>query len=332
MANIPCPNIINCPGSDSPIENYSAEAPDRLYFAGPGYTPFNPYQPPPVGDPKLFIARDCNNVEYSVESQEIADLIAAINAQNCQHPVTPTDPGPFDPKDPTYCNTPQTVSKTCPNGSTSSYTADAGLFCKSTQSAADQAALAYAQQQVAKIACPDIQCSISTSALPDGTVGTAYSTQVAGSLGTVSYWSVTSGSMPPGLSLNPLTGVISGTPTTAGTYTFTIGLREKSAAPQPPPPDTTPTTPSLTPTVSASVTGIALYVNAAHLIPGKNYSVSMELSAFGTDWYSWVLPTFTAVGTDYGDGVTWAYVDPTRFYGTYTTQGFVRKPGIIMVA
>ena len=35
-------------------------------------------------------------------------------------------------------------------------------------------------------------------------------------------WSKPSGSLPPGLTLNPTTGVISGTPTAAGSYTVTV--------------------------------------------------------------------------------------------------------------
>ena len=55
--------------------------------------------------------------------------------------------------------------------------------------------------------------SITTaSPLPNGTVGVAYSTTVAGSGGTTAYtWSATS--VPAGLSINSSTGVISGTPT-----------------------------------------------------------------------------------------------------------------------
>src|SRR5262249_6848975 len=53
-------------------------------------------------------------------------------------------------------------------------------------------------------------------------VGTAYSSSlhVSGASGSVVF-SIISGSLPPGLTLSSSTGMISGTPTTAGTYTFT---------------------------------------------------------------------------------------------------------------
>ena len=35
-------------------------------------------------------------------------------------------------------------------------------------------------------------------------------------------WTITNGTLPPGLQLNSATGVISGTPTTRGNYTFTV--------------------------------------------------------------------------------------------------------------
>ncbi len=56
---------------------------------------------------------------------------------------------------------------------------------------------------------------ITTSSLPNGQVGTAYSTTLAASGGTQPYtWSLTSGALPAGLSLSA-SGVISGTPTAA---------------------------------------------------------------------------------------------------------------------
>ncbi len=55
-----------------------------------------------------------------------------------------------------------------------------------------------------------------------GTVGVSYSGSASSSGGTGPYtYSISSGSLPPGLSLSE-SGVLSGTPTTAGTYTFTV--------------------------------------------------------------------------------------------------------------
>jgi hypothetical protein len=63
--------------------------------------------------------------------------------------------------------------------------------------------------------------------LANGTVGTAYSATLAASGGTTPYtWSITAGSLPAGLTLQASTGVINGTPTTAGTYNFTVQVSD----------------------------------------------------------------------------------------------------------
>ena len=68
---------------------------------------------------------------------------------------------------------------------------------------------------------PDAAPSITTDTLPDGKVGEAYS-QTLTATGTAPItWSI-DGGLPAGLSLNKDTGEISGTPTTAGTSTFTV--------------------------------------------------------------------------------------------------------------
>ncbi|WP_254064026.1 putative Ig domain-containing protein [Granulicella sp. S190] len=64
---------------------------------------------------------------------------------------------------------------------------------------------------------------------PAGTVGVGYTTTLTASGGVTPYmWSVISGSLPAGLALSPATGVISGTPTTQGTFTFTAQAQDAS--------------------------------------------------------------------------------------------------------
>jgi hypothetical protein len=73
-------------------------------------------------------------------------------------------------------------------------------------------------------------CSISTASLSAGTVGTAYSATLQASGGTAPYaWSVSSGTLPAGLTLNSSTGVISGTPTTAQTYNFSVQANDSAS-------------------------------------------------------------------------------------------------------
>lgn len=70
------------------------------------------------------------------------------------------------------------------------------------------------------LVCDDVV--ITTSSVPDGMVGDTYSTSLTASGGSGSLtWSVSSGSLPAGLSLNA-SGTISGTPTTAGDFSFAV--------------------------------------------------------------------------------------------------------------
>jgi hypothetical protein len=69
--------------------------------------------------------------------------------------------------------------------------------------------------------------AVSTTSLPAGSVGTAYDHSVEVTGGTLPYaWSISGGSLPAGLSLNPSTGAITGTPTSAGPANFTIHLED----------------------------------------------------------------------------------------------------------
>jgi hypothetical protein len=64
--------------------------------------------------------------------------------------------------------------------------------------------------------------TITTTTLPTGTVDVLYAQTVVATGTAPITWSVASGSLPTGLSLNTATGVVSGLPTASGSYTFAL--------------------------------------------------------------------------------------------------------------
>ena len=78
---------------------------------------------------------------------------------------------------------------------------------------------------------------------PGGEAGVSYSNQLTVTGGTGPYaWSVSAGTLPPGITLGATTGVLSGTPTTAGTYSFTVKVTDNSGLS-----DSTPVTVTIIP-------------------------------------------------------------------------------------
>lgn len=71
---------------------------------------------------------------------------------------------------------------------------------------------------------------ITTTSLSDAQQGAVYSATLTASDGTTPYvWSITSGSLPTGLSLNTAAGQISGTPTQEGTFAIKVQVRDSSS-------------------------------------------------------------------------------------------------------
>jgi hypothetical protein len=72
------------------------------------------------------------------------------------------------------------------------------------------------------------QITISPATLPNGTVGVFYQQDCSTGINAGFVWTISQGALPPGLTItnfspgNGQVGRISGTPTTAGTYTFTV--------------------------------------------------------------------------------------------------------------
>lgn len=84
-------------------------------------------------------------------------------------------------------------------------------------------------QGVGTIQNDDVAVNITTTSLPNGTAGANYANTIAttGGLAPIGF-SVAVGPLPPGLSLNTSNGLISGTPTAVGTYTFSINAADSN--------------------------------------------------------------------------------------------------------
>jgi hypothetical protein len=109
------------------------------------------------------------------------------------------------------------------------------------------------------------------AATSSATVGSSYSYTYAATGSPAPTFSVTSGTIPPGLTLTSSTGVLSGVPTTAGTYTFVVGASNSAG-----------TAPGTTQTiVVAPSTSPPLTITRAASFPVTNEST--ELSSLSVD-------------------------------------------------
>src|SRR5436190_1506860 len=117
---------------------------------------------------------------------------------------------------------------------------------------------------------------ITTASLAAGTVGTAYSQALAASGGTPPYsWSVSSGSLPAGLSL-AAGGTISGTPGTAASSSFTVRVTDSASV-------------SATKALSLTINPASLGITTGSLpagTAGAAYSQALGATG-GTPPYSW---------------------------------------------
>lgn len=124
---------------------------------------------------------------------------------------------------------------------------------------------------------------ITTLTLPTGVIGVAYSSTLRAQGGVPPHvWGLESGAMPPGLSLDPMTGLVSGTPTSSGGFAFTVRIVDQ---PNPPPQQGTSALVTLE-TVEIAITTPSL--EAA--IIDEAYFARLQASG-GTPPYAWSLNT-----------------------------------------
>lgn len=249
----PCPDKFPCFGpspNDSPLSNYSSESPDPSFFIGRWHSTTVPR----IGT--VWTAASCYGTCTSTISQEEADLCAQLLAFMCvddsgggTHP--PGDPPCFDcdPVDcvegdpctggdggcrgfcdgplkpdgnpPTiYCNSQQSCSLPCPDGTIFTFTVRAGIFCSYSQILSDRMASSFACSRarlnrmcianVTNVCCEGSNCNFALTV-------TGGSTPIT--------WDIVSGSIPTGMvETNSLSGrvlLIEGIPTAAGNYTVT---------------------------------------------------------------------------------------------------------------
>ena len=127
--------------------------------------------------------------------------------------------------------------------------------------------------------------AISSASLPAGIVSTAYSATLTATGGTAPYTWAVSGLLPAGLSLNSSTGVISGTPTTPGTASFSVGVNDSAG-------HTATRAESITVSTAASTLTITTTLLSAATV-STAYSATLTATGGSGTGYTWTLASGT---------------------------------------
>lgn len=119
-------------------------------------------------------------------------------------------------------------------GGVSQYNVDGRTGTLSPKTPATVATTGANPEGIAVVPLPLMsRLAITTTSLPNGTVGARYRATLQAAGGAPPYtWTVVSGHLPPGLRLHRRTGVISGKPTAPGRYTFTVRVVDHRNSPR----------------------------------------------------------------------------------------------------
>lgn len=165
---------------------------------------------------------------FTAASHTYAVTIApTVNPVNVQ--ITPADPSVAAGGTVQFAAVVSNTSNTAVTWTASAGTISAtGLFkapaasTKSVTVTASSVAVAAAQASTT-VAIASTAFAITTTSVPSAVEATAYSASLTAGGGLPPYqWSIVSGSLPSGLQLNATTGILSGSATQAGTFTFSV--------------------------------------------------------------------------------------------------------------
>lgn len=237
MPTILCNKKSLCFDPANPLANLSAEAPDEDQFIGIDY---GGRYGPPLGSE--FSSRGCYSTCLSTVSQEDADLCAARQGVICDNGNWSWPPGPAVGECPVgtvyngatntcvlpmFANTPQTGFAFCPDGQPFAFTQSFPAFVSNSQALSNAQALSYAVNQANQR-----RICLSSLSPSEACLNSPYEGRIFFSGSVPATMTIASGSLPPGITasqfntVSPL--VLSGTPTSDGSYTFTV--RAKTAA------------------------------------------------------------------------------------------------------
>jgi hypothetical protein len=164
-----------------------------------------------------------------------------------------------------------------------------------TVTATDNASNSGSRSYNPTISSGGVTITVNPTTVPNGTVGTSYSQTITASGGTSPYtYSTTPSTLPPGLALSSA-GLLSGTPTTAGTYNFTITATDSASHTG---------SRAYSPTISTSsgaCSGVSFAVNDVTVVEGDPlvFTVTKSGTTSSTCNVSFATADGTATAPDY---------------------------------
>jgi len=192
--------------------------------------PDTPYEDPPVGEfipgGPFFEPPPPGDPGFPPPEPALPNPSEDTATSGHSPPPPPPDIGPAAPQQARIkCNQEVTACVVCGDGSNFCYTVPACTFFASTIAQANSIARSFARKQ----ANTKRLCMSDTLQFCCPGTAQAINIPTQGGVPPLDY-DVVDGALPPGLTISPTTGVISGTPSTTGNFLFTIKVQDAAGS------------------------------------------------------------------------------------------------------